>query len=331
MKKLFCFLVGSVLLIVLAFVCFYLWAKSPTISAEEAYNRLEYHDEVTPHIVNDSIIRVLTYNIGYLSGMTNNEAVRPSHDFYKKNEAQVLKLLKETNATIVGFQEIDYHSKRSYYLNQHKYIAEKLYPYSLIGVNWDKHYVPFPYYPISVNFGRMLSGQSIMSQYKLSNPKRRVLEKVASQPFYYNHFYLDRLLQIVDVDNPVRPFVFINIHAEAFDYETRAKHIDYAYQKFKEISKTKAVILVGDFNSDPEYRNATCNVFLRDTTIGVAAMDILNPKVAPKTYPADNPKERLDYIFYTPQYFTLEESRILREYGVVSDHLPCYAVLKIKK
>lgn len=329
MKKILSFLFKLAIFLIVGAICFYFWAKSGNLSQSE-YSRLQHHKDVVVNAENDSLLSVLSYNIGYFSGMTNNEAVRPSRDFYKKNEELVLSLLQKINPTIVGFQEIDYDSKRSYHLNQHDYIANAIYPYSLVGVNWDKNYVPFPYFPLSVQFGQMLSGQSIMSKYPMEQPERIVLEKVASQPFYYTAFYLDRLLQIVRVNHPVRPFAFMNIHAEAFDKKTRENHIRYAYERFKELSVKMPVILVGDLNSDPGYNAPACAVFFADSTIGNVALDVNNPTLAEKTYPADAPKERLDYIFFTKKDFKVQEERILTEFGTISDHLPIYTVLKFR-
>ena len=57
--------------------------------------------------------------------------------------------------------------------------------------------MPFPYGLPSVNFGKVVSGQSILSKYSLSDYSRIVLERVEDNPFYRDAFYLDRLVQVV--------------------------------------------------------------------------------------------------------------------------------------
>lgn len=328
MKKLIRYFFYIILLLIFAAVVFYLWAKSPVLSSD-AYNQ-EISYDVTVPVNNDSLLTVMSYNIGYLSGMTNNLAVRPSRHFYLKNEELIRQKLTETYPDLVGFQEIDYGSQRSYDVNQHEYIAKGLYPYTVLSVNWDKRYVPFPYYPPKVHFGRVLSGQSIMSKYPLERSERVVLQEVASQAFYYKAIYLNRLLQIVKVRHPLGLITFMNVHAEAFDQETRKAHIGYVYAKFWEAAAEGAVILVGDFNSDPTYKDSEILRFLNDKRIGSAAMGISTLAQTPKSYPSDAPKERLDYIFFTAKDFELINSEILSSYGVISDHLPCLATLRFK-
>lgn len=147
--------------------------------------------------VHDSVFRIMSYNIGYMSGMTNNEPVRPERTLYESNLASGLRFLDAIDADIIAFQEIDYGSQRSYEIDQEKEIADKLhYPYVARAVNWDKKYVPFPYWPISVHFGKVLSGQSVLSKFPILQQSVDTLSKVASAPFYYNAYYLERLAQV---------------------------------------------------------------------------------------------------------------------------------------
>lgn len=325
MKKIFSILLWIFVFCILAIICFYFWAKSPTIPSTE-YSKLLTDKNIEIQKTNDSILRITSYNIGYLSGMNNNQAVSISRSFYKKNEELAVSLIHKTNASIVGFQEIDFNSKRSFYVNQHQMIASNYYPYSFLAINWDKHYVPFPYTPIRVHFGKMLSGQSIMSKYPLINPQRIVLKEVASTPFYYKAFYLERLAQIAVVKHPVKDFLLINVHAEAFDKATRTEQLNYLHQLFTEKAKEMPVILLGDFNSDPAYDNASISVFLDDKQIGSVAENYQEDK----TYPADNPVERLDYIFFSKKDFELVNAQILTHYKAISDHLPIYGELRFR-
>lgn len=330
MKRIFNVFLIALLVLVSALTAFYFWAKSPVISSEK-YNEMIPYQVVTP-ANNDSLITVMSYNIGYLSGMTNNLAVRPTRAFYRDNEKQALHLFAEIYPDLVGLQEIDYDSKRSYHLDQHKYIAEKLYPYTVKAVNWDKRYVPFPYFPPKVHFGRVLSGQSIMSRYPLENPQRTVLQEVAAQPFYYKALYLSRLLQIVKVKHPQGDITFMNVHTEAFEQSTRKKQIEFIYARFWEAAAQGPVILVGDFNSDRNYKESAIMQFLNDKRIGSAATP--NPSSTMQTqhsYPSDAPTERLDYIFFTASDFELLDSKIVNsQETIISDHLPCIATLKLK-
>jgi endonuclease/exonuclease/phosphatase family metal-dependent hydrolase len=273
----------------------------------------------------DSTIQIMTYNLGYLSGMTNNQATQAGQQLFTNNLKKMISRLRENTPDIICFQEIDYESKRSYHLDQHDTIARLFYPWALKVVNWDKRFVPFPYWPPTVWFGQILSGQSIMSQWELSSPTREVLEPVASNPFYYNAYYLNRLLVTATVQHPVKPFLLMDLHAEAFDTLTRNHQLELIYTEFKAKSKTRPVIIAGDFNAAADSKEPGIQLFLNDTTIGCA----VRPQSGkPASYPSAQPQERIDYIFYTRRDFEEVTGHVATEYGSISDHLPVIAKLK---
>ncbi|HQA75539.1 MAG TPA: endonuclease/exonuclease/phosphatase family protein [Salinivirgaceae bacterium] len=315
--------------IIIAFLGFFFWAKSSTIEQSE-YNALYQAPGMHNETQTDSVLVVATYNIGYLSGMTNNLPVRPTRDFYLNNEKRVMQALSELDADIIGFQEIDFDSHRSYHTNQAAMICDSLFGYGAFAVNWDKRYVPFPFLPLKVHFGKMLSGQAVMSKFPITGQQVHQLERVKSKPYFYRALYLDRLAQVVTINHPVKPIVVINLHAEAFDAQTRRRQLDIVYKLFWELEKNFSVILLGDFNSDPKVADAEISIFLNDSRLVSCAFDINNISLAPNTFPSDNPNERLDYIFFNSERFELIDSRITTEFGDISDHLPCVATLKIK-
>jgi len=315
--------------IAIAFLGFFFWAKSSTIEQSE-YNALYQASGMHGETQTDSVLVVATYNIGYLSGMTNNLPVRPTRDFYSNNEMRVMQALSELDADIIGFQEIDFDSRRSYHTNQATMICDSLFGYGAFAVNWDKRYVPFPFLPLKVHFGKMLSGQAVMSKFPIADQQVHQLERVQSKPYFYRAIYLDRLAQVVTINHPVKPIVVINLHAEAFEAQTRRRQLDVVYKLFCELEKDFAVILLGDFNSDPKVSDAEIDIFLNDNRLVACALDTNNVTSAPNTFPSDNPNERLDYIFFNSERFELIDSRIITEFGDISDHLPCVATLKIK-
>lgn len=305
-------------------VILFFWAQQPCLNPKD-YTKVKKHNNIP--IKTDSTLLVASYNIGYLSGMTNNKAIRAKEYLYNKNLNSAIKHLKNLNADIVAFQEIDFNSQRSYHVNQNTVISDSLFAYSASAVNWDKKHVPFPYWPISVQFGEILSGQSVVSKYKIDNNERIVLQKVKDKPFYYNSFYLDRLAQIVEIKHPIKDITVINIHVEAFDQKTRIAQLKNVLKLAKEKAKKGAVILLGDFNSDPNYKNAACKMFLNDDVFEVT--DSITGTHYKKSYPSAKPSERLDYIFYTKKDFINEKSDVLNDFGLISDHLPVIARLKI--
>lgn len=273
----------------------------------------------------DSTIQVMSYNLGYLSGMTNNQPVKPPKELFSTNLQKLKQLLQKNTPDIICFQEIDYFSRRSYLMDQHDSIASAFYPWSVKAINWDKNYVPFPYWPPRVWFGKILSGQSIMSKWELSSSERLVLQQIESTPFYYNAFYLDRLLVTTIIRHPVHDFILMDLHAEAFDSITRNRQLEVVYQHFKQESKKFPVILAGDFNASPESGEPGILLFLNDSAIGCA---VLPHSGKPATYPSESPVERIDYIFFSKEYFIEIAGKTGTEFDTISDHLPVLATLK---
>lgn len=313
-----------VFILVIAFLIFYFWASG----SSSTQKLILIHENTNKQVLSDSLFTLMTYNVGYLSGMTNNLATRPDENFFVGNLQKLEQHLRDSLPDLICFQEIDYNSKRSYHINLHDTLAGMFYPWSVKAVNWDNNYVPFPYWPPSVHFGRVLSGQSILSRFVLDSPKREVLEKVVSNPFYYNAFYLDRLLVSTTVKHPVRNFLLMNLHTEAFDTLARNEQLAFIYQQFKEESSTQPVIIAGDFNATPESGEPGIQLFLNDSTIGCAAF---HPGSNYFTFSSATPEERIDYIFFTKKDFTEVNGRVMSGFGEISDHLPVMATLKFKK
>ena len=282
-----------------------------------------------------------------MSGLTNNQAVRAEAKLYEENGKKAHDLLQKLKPDIVGIQEIDFNSKRSYYTDQIDPIRGETFGWAATAINWDKRYVPFPYWPISVHFGEMLSGQAILSRYPIIETQRWVLEKPAGRPFYYNAFYLDRLAQVAKVTIENRELIIINIHLEAFHMETRknqAKEVLKIYQSYKDLP----VLLIGDFNSLPpqatiksDFKDEPEANFNSDTTMlsfletpGLTEAcpfgDYKKDETATFTFPSDEPTRRLDYIFYNDKLKRVSW-RVVKEAGSTSDHLPVVMEFQFKE
>ncbi|MGQ8338371.1 endonuclease/exonuclease/phosphatase family protein [Sunxiuqinia sp. A32] len=312
-----------ILILLISTALFYYWAHQET----QAEKLLVFNYPENESSGSDSVIGFLAYNMGYLSGMDNNLAIKTPEKVYRHHLNEVIKELDHLHVDIAAFQEIDYNSKRSYNINQHEEIASRFFKYSIQAINWDKHYVPFPYWPPSAQFGKMLSGQSTMCNWELDNTERIVLSKVESNPFYYNDFYLKRLAVVSLVKHPLKTFWLINVHTEAFDQPTRKVHIEKLHSLFMSKLKDYPVVMLGDFNSSPDFESPAIEIFLNDTTIGNAAFNIDNYE---NSFPSENPVERLDYIFYSKADFEEIDGAILQNFKTASDHLPVYAKLKIR-
>lgn len=320
-------------LIIFAVVVFYFWGSSNAHPREKYVEVVDYPGS-TP-TTNKKEFTIITYNIGYLSGLTNNKAVDRSKNLFDDNLKTVINALKPLNADFIGFQEIDLASKRSFKVNQVSELAEALsFNQAAIAVNWDKNYVPFPYWPFTAHFGKILSGQAVLSRYPINKNRRIVLDKVASKPFFYNAFYLDRVAQVSEIQIDNRSLIVINVHLEAFDAPTRKKQTEYIQKLLSEYVDEYPVLLIGDFNSTvppiPENPEPTVDILLKTAAIKSAfpAEALNNPKIA--TFPSDKPKFKLDYVFYTPKNVEVVEWRIVDEVKQASDHLPVMVKFRFK-
>jgi endonuclease/exonuclease/phosphatase family metal-dependent hydrolase len=325
MKRFLKLLLSTIAVLILAFSVFFLWASSPTMDETDYAKLIEYDFET--NIDNDSIYSIVTYNIGYLSGMTNNRAIAKPKELFDGNMKKVVAEVKKVNPDIVAFQEIDYNSARSYEVNQEEEIAKLGYNYAANGVNWDENYVPFPYWPPSMHFGKMISGQSILSKYPLKDYERIVLERVADNPFYRDALYLERLAQTTKVNLDGREVVLINVHLEAFDKPTRIKQFHYVLDLFKKYKDEYPTILLGDFNSEARNKEAIIQKMFALEDVGNAGFNAENPD---NTFDTKDLFKRIDYIFYTKNSIEYVNGRVLNEFGQASDHLPVQMSFKLK-
>ncbi|MCS6815414.1 MAG: endonuclease/exonuclease/phosphatase family protein, partial [Cyanobacteria bacterium] len=200
----------SVLVGLLVLVGFFGWASSASYPRDRYAELVTFNNKAPAILSNEATI--VTYNIGYLSGLTNNQAVQRDAELFTQNLQTVLTALSRVQPDIIGLQEIDIASRRSFGVNQVTALAEGLsLTMGAIAINWDKRYVPFPYFPPSAHFGRVVSGQAILSRYPIQTHERVVLESVPTHPFWYRAFYLDRLAQVSQIQLGNQPIVVINV------------------------------------------------------------------------------------------------------------------------
>ncbi|WP_340153028.1 endonuclease/exonuclease/phosphatase family protein [uncultured Marivirga sp.] len=334
MKKI---LVSISVLVIFATTGFYFWASS-------SFNDQSQYDQVVTY--GDSLKRdydtlsVLSYNIGYLSGMTNNLSITRKESLFSGNFERAVNLLEPYNFDFIGLQEVDFNSARSFTYNQFDSLGKYLnFGQGAYSVNWDKSYVPFPYFPINIHFGRMYSGQGILSKSQILSNELVVLDKPFNTPFYYDAFYLDRVLQISKVQVGADTLIIMNVHLEAFDKETRESQAQIVLEVFNNFAKEFPVILMGDFNSRPPFATSvgeaekSIKIFLDCPFIGEAIDKDRYLKNESRffTFNSEDPYERLDYIFYNNNKIRKIDSDVLRDAEDISDHLPVWMTFAIIK
>ena len=339
--KLFLKITSTLLLSILLFITwFYYWGSSPRLDPKEYLQLIQYANNTPPK--SRDTLTIMTYNIGWLSAMTNNLPVDRPKSLYDESLAEAVQLIKTENADIIGFQEIDYGSDRSYNVNQLDTLAKLLnYGNASMAVNWDMNYVPFPYFPFKYHFGKMLSGEAILSRLNIQAHKRYVLSKPLDAPFWYKKYYLDRVLQVTEINVSKKMYVF-NVHLEAFDVKTREVQADEVVAILQPLVKDFPVIFMGDFNaifSNQNFYNndllakentlltITQKLGLRDV---VESNFVFDKSKSFGTYPADNPSEKIDHIFVNDKIDVLSW-HVPTKFVGGSDHRPLLAKIVIKK
>jgi endonuclease/exonuclease/phosphatase family metal-dependent hydrolase len=316
-------------IIIVLVTVFYFWGSASNFNRSE-YNDITVFKTDKLPLLHDTL-SILTYNLGYLSGMTNNLPMMRSEKLFSDNLKNTSHLFSDIQPDFIGFQEIDFKAKRSFEVNQMKEIANASgYNYVAKAVNWDKKYVPFPYGMPNVNFGQIYSGQAIVSKFPILSNELKILRKPESHPFYYSAFYLDRIAQIDAIDINGKKLILINVHLEAFDVPTREKQAETLVKIYQEYADDYPVLLFGDFNSTPP--NAT-HLYEDETTMNLiysipgiksAISDslYLSDEKSYFTFNSENPQIKIDYIFYNSDKIEAINGRVVLEAEEISDHLP---------
>ena len=273
--------------------------------------------------------RVMTYNIGYLSGMTNNLPVKRERALFSKNLNSAAQLINTSKPDIIGFQEIDFNSDRTYGFNQLDSLAILCdYNHAASIINWDKKYVPFPFWPPSMHFAGILSGQSILTNGTITQTERVVLPRPESKSFLYNAFYIDRIIQITKLRLTEYEIYVMNVHLEAFDQRTREKQGKIVRSYFEKLSSKYPVLLIGDFNAEPFDLNNTTDstmAYILGSNDIKHAYDKASYEANPThhyTFSSEDPRYKIDYILYNPSKIQPVHYEVMDEAKYISDHLP---------
>jgi len=323
MKKVFFLILTPILFI----VAFYFYGKQNTLKSDK-YSVIINHNN-NKKIIGDTL-NIMTYNIGWLSGSTNNLPIERNEVLYKRNLRETIKALKINRPNIIAFQEIDIDANRSFNYNQPDSLAKGLeYKFGALAINWDKKYVPFPGINPKYFFKKTISAQYILSDLEIIKNSSEKLIKPLNAPFYYNAFYLDRLIQHTLLKTNKGQLMILNLHLEAFDEETREIHIKAAISAFNKYKNVYPTLLIGDFNSpqnNSNLRNEVLNKLFENDNIGVAINDSVysNNRIANNTYSSKNPNTKIDFIFYNSDKIKKIDSDVMQEIGETSDHFPIW-------
>ena len=293
-------------------------------------------------------ITVMTYNVGYASGLKNNLGNVLSRAEVYTNLDKIALCLQKNNIDIAGLQEIDLSSARTFGIDQLKYLAHKAeYPYLAYAVNWNKRYLPFPVtLDFSKHFGSIISGIAVLSKFPITENMVHVFVKPANNSFLYNAFYIDRDIQMLSIRlEESKQLYFNNLHLEAYDIKSREAQVGDLVRLLKARGFPGGIsIVTGDFNAllpGATQKNGFMDEpdidFAGDNSLQVMVEQsgLLEPFLVAGTpgqetfsFPSGSPTRGLDHIFFSPG-LRLKRVFVDREAGSGSDHLPVSAVFEL--
>lgn len=281
--------------------------------------------ETSPPATEELII--LSYNIAYGLG-GHLDARRPTDivTLYDRLD-QIIETIAACGADIVLLQEVDFASRRTYYVDQLQYVAVALgWGFAARVIAWECRYLPMPFWPPQRQYGRVRAGQGVLSRYPLVQNTRQRLSQSAAQPLLSPLFAPYRMVQMVDVQCSGRTLRLLHVHLEPHDMVTRQRQAQELAVFARQVATPNSV-LMGAFNgvihettdggsAAPAQQDRTMEI------IGSSLRDRLPlvPDAVP-TYPATVPRERLDHVFVGPGLQALGTQVVAQE-APVAAHLP---------
>ncbi len=319
------------------------YAASPAVFSDSFPSQkiIRFHNLENPQHISTlpNFLKLVTYNIGYASGEKNNQALRLSEQEVKSNLDKIAEEVKKLNPDIVCLQEVDFDAARTHRINQFEYLAQALgMPYGAYALTWNKRYLPWPYWPPSVHYGRMVSGQAVLSRYPIEHQMVLEFSKPSENAFWYNWFYLDRVAQKVNIRVGYQGIVVWNVHLEAFHPKTRESQA-VLLAEWVGLEPNPFKVVMGDFNSVSKTKKNLTEIEKKDLEDKGEALKkfqeatgLSNAEANAEflSMPSWNPIKKIDHIFYKPDsWVELASGNV--EKVTASDHLPVWSILKMQK
>lgn len=221
-------------------------------------------------VISDSVLTFMLWNIGY-GGLgaeadffyddggflfAGNSMVRPTKELVEKYTNGALNLVKSTPADFYLLQEVDFNSKRSYFINQFEQMAAALPDYAAtFAPNYNTPRMPLPLLEPWRAYGKTYSGLGTFTKYQPALATRYQLPGSFAWPVRI--FQLDRCVGLhrFKVAND-KELVVLNIHNSAHDSDGSLKRQEMDFIKnlvLQEYEKGNYVVAGGDWNECPPY------------------------------------------------------------------------------
>lgn len=204
-------------------------------------------------------IKLVCWNIGFGAlgdnadfFMDGGKMIKPStKERVQENIRAATDFLAGEEADLILLQEVDENSTHSYYMDEHKMLADGLqsagfsYEHGL-AYNYKTLFVPYPLPPI----GREQSGIVTFSAYEVRDAKRVALPCPFSYPVRLANLKRCLLVERIPIADSEKELVVVNLHLEAYDdgegKEAQTQMLAQLLQE--EVQKGNYVIAGGDFN-----------------------------------------------------------------------------------
>lgn len=251
--KIFCVLIASALVFAVGFIGWLSITEFDPEQVEVVPVSIKSAEEREKTVLGEKI-SVLSFNIGYGNlgkesdfFMDGGENVRNGdEELVLKNLGGIIETIEKTEADIILLQEVDEHSKRSFFINEEQMLREKFGNESAKGSNYVCGYVPFPWPTI----GKVNSGILTLSDYSIEKAERISLPCPFSWPVSAANLKRCLLITYHDIEGTDKQLVVVNLHLEAYDDgEGKIAQTKMLWDILEsEYAKGNYVIAGGDFN-----------------------------------------------------------------------------------
>lgn len=231
--------------------------------------QLEANSTSLNGIIKDSIISLMTWNIGY-GGLgaksdffyedegslrSGNSQIRPTKEISDEYFKGIQKTIEQNSADFYLIQEVDVDSKRGHHRNQLDGIHKKRPSYySSFAINYNVKRVPLPVLEPWHVYGKVLGGLGTFAKYQPESSTRLQLPGSYSWPTRV--FQLDRCVSYHEFKTyKGRKLIIMNVHNSAFDKGGALKKQQMAFIKelaLKAYDNGKNYVVIGgDWNQNP--------------------------------------------------------------------------------
>lgn len=221
----------------------------------EERETLNIDGKSTKILKKDEEIKIITYNLGYLSldntqdfFMDGGKGVRPKNATnVTKNLAAIKNFMENSNADIYLFQEVDTNAKRSYKINEYEGLKAAFDGTATFAYMFNSLYIP---YPIPETVGHVESGVVTFNKYDVKEAIRVSLPSAYGWPKRAVMYKNCLLEQRISVEGTDKELVIYNIHLDAYGKKDgKTEQLDVLFNLMKEeYEKGNYVIAGGDFN-----------------------------------------------------------------------------------